>query len=97
MIIDTKFVSAIVGVSMAIMVLGSLPLHADVIPDRRKEQFPTEPAHLFVPLPYSIPGIGSGLFLLGNFSNISESTADASATSSSATWRDTSSSSSRFR
>ena len=79
MIVDSKFVSAIVGVSMAIMVLGSLPLHADLIPDRRKEQFPTEPAHLFVPLPYSLPGIGSGFFLLGNFSNVFESTADASA------------------
>ncbi|MCH8844725.1 MAG: hypothetical protein IID61_17315 [SAR324 cluster bacterium] len=79
MILDSKFVSAIVGVSMAIMVFESVPLHADVIPDRRKEQFPTEPAHLFVPLPYSLPGIGSGFFLLGNFSNVFESTADASA------------------
>ncbi|MCZ6556664.1 MAG: hypothetical protein O7A69_02675, partial [SAR324 cluster bacterium] len=49
----------------------------ELVPERRKEQFPTEPAHLFVPLPYSVPGIGEGLFLLGNLSNVFESTADA--------------------
>ena len=80
MILDSKIVSAIVGVSIAINVLGSVPLHADVIPDRRKGQFPTEPGHLFVPLPYSIPGIGEGLFLLGNLANVFESTADVGAT-----------------
>ena len=79
MYLDTKIVSAIVGVPIAIIVFGSVPLRADVIPDRRKEQFPTEPAHIFVPLPYSIPGIGEGLFLLGNLLNISESTADVGA------------------
>jgi len=78
--LDKKIVSAIVGVSIAIIVLGSVPLHADVIPDRRKGQFPTEPGHLFVPLPYSIPGIGEGLFLLGNLANVFESTADVGAT-----------------
>ena len=57
--------------------LGYGAASAQPIPDRRKDQFPTEPAYLFVPLPYSIPGIGSGLFLLGNLSNVSESTADA--------------------
>ena len=73
----SKIVSAIAGVSIALLLFGSLPIHGQAIPDRRKEQFPTEPAHLFVPLPYSIPGIGSGLFLLGNLSNVFESTADA--------------------
>lgn len=46
------------------------------MPDRRKDQFPTEQAHLVVPLPYSYPGIGEGFFLIGNLSNIGETTAD---------------------
>jgi len=46
------------------------------VPDRRKDQFPTSPAHLVVPLPYSYPGIGEGFFLLGNFSNVMDTTTD---------------------
>jgi len=46
------------------------------MPDRRKDQFPTEQAHLIVPLPYSYPGIGEGVFLIGNVSNIAGSTMD---------------------
>ncbi len=44
--------------------------------DRRRDQFPTSTAHLVVPLPYSYPGIGDGFFLMGNFSNIMETTTD---------------------
>ncbi len=57
----------------------SLPAAAkdfEWMPERRKDQFPVEPAHLFVPLPYSYPGIGDGFFLIGNMSNIAGSTAD---------------------
>lgn len=46
------------------------------MPDRRKDQFPTEQAHLVVPLPYSYPGIGEGIFLMGNMSNVGETTMD---------------------
>lgn len=44
--------------------------------ERRKEQFPTDAAHLFVPLPYSMPGIGQGYFLMGYLSNIHDTTTD---------------------
>lgn len=44
---------------------------------RRQSQFPTAPAHLYVPLPYSMPGIGSGLFLMAYLSNLAETTTDA--------------------
>lgn len=44
--------------------------------ERRRDQFPVSTAHLVVPLPYSYPGIGDGFFLMGNFSNLLESTAD---------------------
>jgi hypothetical protein len=46
-------------------------------PERRKDQFPEENAYLFVPLPYSMPGIGEGYFLMGYLSNIFNSTTDA--------------------
>lgn len=55
--------------------IGSLS--ADWYPERRRDQFPKEDAYLVVPLPYSYPGIGEGLFLLGNASNIFDTTADA--------------------
>ena len=48
------------------------------IPDRRKDQNPTQPAHLIVPLPYSKPGIGSGVILMVTASNVNKSTADIS-------------------
>lgn len=51
-------------------------LALDWIPERRKDQNPTQPAHLIVPLPYSKPGIGDGLVLLGTVSNVAETTAD---------------------
>lgn len=60
-------------------ILYSVPLYAadfEWMPDRRKDQFPDEPAHLFVPLPYSYPGIGDGFFLIANMANVFDSTAD---------------------
>ena len=33
------------------------------VPERRKDPFPSEESYLILPLPYSLPGIGSGLFL----------------------------------
>ncbi len=45
--------------------------------ERRKDQFPEDNAYLLVPLPYSMPGIGDGYFLMGYLSNIFNSTADA--------------------
>ncbi|MBN4054243.1 hypothetical protein JYT87_00875 [Nitrospira defluvii] len=46
------------------------------VPERRKDQNPTQPAHLLVPLPYSKPGIGEGITVLGTMSNIAKTTAD---------------------
>lgn len=50
----------------------------DWIPERRKDQNPTQPAHLFVPLAYSKPGIGEGLVVLATASNVAGTTADIS-------------------
>jgi len=49
---------------------------ADWYPERRRDQYPKEDAYLVVPLPYSYPGIGEGLFLLANVSNVLNTTAD---------------------
>lgn len=46
---------------------------------RRKEQFSRIPAYLFLPIPYSIPGVGKGLLGLGLVSNINGSQIDAGA------------------
>jgi len=59
------------------LVFGNVTAYADShVPDRRKDQFPTSSAHLIVPLPYSYPGIGRGFFLMGNFSNVMDTTTD---------------------
>ena len=59
------------------LIFSCVTVYADVsYPDRRKNQFPDSSAHLIVPLPYSYPGIGDGFFLMGNFSNILETTTD---------------------
>ena len=44
--------------------------------DRRREQFNKQYGQLFLPLPYSLPGLGTGLLLIGNFGNIADTTTD---------------------
>ena len=58
-----------------VLLFSSVSVQADItLPERRKDQFPGSHAHLVVPLPYSYPGIGDGFFLMGNFSNVFETT-----------------------
>ena len=47
--------------------------------DRRREQFNKQYGQLFLPLPYSLPGLGTGLLLIGNFGNIANTTTDIAA------------------
>ena len=44
--------------------------------ERRREMFTKQYGHLFVPLPYSLPGLGEGLLFIGNFGNIADTTTD---------------------
>lgn len=61
----------------AILMLLTQNLYAEsMIPDRRANQYLTQPGYFVIPLPYSVPGIGSGIIFLGNFSNIGNSTTD---------------------
>jgi len=48
----------------------------EAVSERRKSQFPTSYGYLLAPLPYSIPGIGEGMFILGSFTNVFGTTAD---------------------
>jgi len=57
---------------------SSVSFSYEWIPERRKDQNPTQSAHLIVPLPYSKPGIGEGIVLLGTVTNIAGTTADIS-------------------
>ncbi|MBF0240000.1 MAG: hypothetical protein HQM12_20045 [SAR324 cluster bacterium] len=43
---------------------------------RRKDQFETTSGYLAMPLPYSFPGIGTGLFLIGYAGNLLETPTD---------------------
>ena len=44
--------------------------------ERRRDVFTKQYGHLFVPLPYSLPGLGEGLLFVGNFGNIADTTTD---------------------
>lgn len=46
------------------------------LPERRQDQFLSDPGYYIVPTPYSIPGIGSGLIAVGAMTNIKQSHAD---------------------
>lgn len=45
--------------------------------DRQKPQFQTDDSYLIFPLPYSKPGIGSGMVVVGLAANIFETNVDA--------------------
>ena len=54
--------------ALALVFLFAIPVSANSvlandgwIVDRRRDPFPSEASHLVLPLPYSIPGVGSGL------------------------------------
>jgi outer membrane protein assembly factor BamA len=50
---------------------------ADIeLPERREDQFPTDSGYYIVPTPYSIPGLGDGLIIVGAMTNIKHSHTD---------------------
>lgn len=44
--------------------------------ERRRGQFPQEDGHIFMPMPYSMPGLGSGVMVVGALANMFETPAD---------------------
>ncbi|MDH5785555.1 MAG: outer membrane protein assembly factor [Chromatiales bacterium] len=69
----------LIGNLLLILLLPQLTIASslEISPERRKDQFPEENGYLLVPLPYSIPGVGEGFFLMGYLTNIFNSTTDA--------------------
>jgi len=58
------------------LIVMAMPAAAIELPDRRKDQFPTDPGYYLVPAPYSIPGLGDGFIIIGAMTNINETHAD---------------------
>ncbi len=48
-----------------------------LIPERRDKQFDTDSGYLLFPAPYELPGLGSGMMVVGYWGNILESNADS--------------------
>ena len=53
------------------------PANHSIIADRRKEQFTTAPGYALFPYPYSLPGIGKGIGLVGGMMNVMDTYTDA--------------------
>ncbi len=63
-------------VLLLLMSTAATAMPWDEPPPRRNDPFPTEYAHMLLPLPYRMPGIGEGYFLMGYLSNLYETTGD---------------------
>ena len=53
------------------------PADYSIIANRRKEQFTKDPGYALFPYPYSLPGIGQGISLVGGMMNIADTYTDA--------------------
>ncbi|HUJ77287.1 MAG TPA: hypothetical protein VL359_20650, partial [bacterium] len=63
-----------VGMVLAVLVVGggwagSLAHAQSWVPERRKDQFPTDQSYLAVAAPYSLPGLGAGIGLVAYETN----------------------------
>ena len=73
----TSFALAIRWILLSIaLIITAMPVAAIELPDRRKDQFPTDPGYYLVPAPYSIPGLGGGFIAVGAMTNINQTNAD---------------------
>ncbi len=63
-------------VALMLLLPASLAIAEIAYPERSKDQFATDSGYFVVPTPYSIPGLGSGLILVGAMTNISQTPAD---------------------
>ena len=70
-------VKRIAGIQLVILASQSIADGLDIkLPERRGAQFLTDPGYYIVPTPYSIPGIGSGLIVVGAMTNIQQTNAE---------------------
>ena len=66
----------------AALLLLLLPVRApagdDWYPERRRDQFPTDPGHVAIPLPFNLEGIGWGVGVLGALTKVAGTCTDVS-------------------
>jgi hypothetical protein len=53
------------GILLLILSSITYAYEASLVPDRRKSQFMNDPGYYVFPMPYSIPGVGAGLGVIG--------------------------------
>ena len=58
-----KIAAKLIVLCLFMLILS--PESSSALFERRKEQFLMEPSYMILPLPYSIPGIGSGIMFMG--------------------------------
>ncbi len=58
-----------------IFLLTSFIAEANAL-DRRRDQFSKEPGHYILPIPYSLPGVGTGVLVGGAYNNIADTHSD---------------------
>jgi len=64
------------SLAMSTMLLSTTAMANIELPERRKDQYYTDPGYYIVPTPYSIPGLGKGFIVVGAMTNIQQSYAD---------------------
>jgi len=67
----------VLGFALLTSPLIAYELGTDLGPERRKNQFDSNSGYLVFPTPYNLPGIGSGMMLVGSAGNIMETNIDA--------------------
>jgi hypothetical protein len=74
----TRKVQAFLFFMIGVLMIGSMAQASETLyPDRRKDQFSTDFGYALFPYPYSLPGIGTGLGLVGGAMNIGGTHTDA--------------------
>lgn len=61
------------ALACALLLTAAIPAHGI---ERRRDQYPKEPAYFILPFPFNLPGIGSGIAVTGLAANIGGSNAD---------------------
>jgi hypothetical protein len=73
----TIIILAIASVADAVEITAEGSSDLSFVPDRRKPQWTTDFGYALFPYPYSLPGIGTGIGLVGGAMNIADTYTDA--------------------
>jgi hypothetical protein len=70
LLLAAGMVVALASAAGAVEVFAGISSYMPLVPDRRKDQFQKSYAYALFPYPYSLPGIGTGIGLVGGAMNI---------------------------